>query len=471
MVGVAEPEETMSQGEVEPSLLLQSNDQLQKSNTQHPFSTLGRQSSIYSLTLDEFQHTLCESGKNFGSMNMDEFLTSIWTAEENQANNTNTTTQHHTNNSDNNNHSSSYNNGHGGGAAAAAELLSLSEVTADEVGLASQPSLTRQGSLTLPSPLCRKTVEEVWSEIHNKGRHQDDQQKQRKSTSATTRTPNPHISVGDGARNSEFTPRQPTFGEMTLEDFLVKAGVVREPAPLTTVAPTPTQSQKSQQYGMYRNNSSGAGPSFVNRVAGTSNATVGGGGGGISAYPSTVAFGDSSVFAGNGSRNGAYTQPPPPPGVCYGGRGGNGGGGYAGAAQAPMGLAAPMSPVSSDGMCGSQVENSGNQFGLDMGGLRGRKRILDGPVEKVVERRQRRMIKNRESAARSRARKQAYTVELEAELNQLREENAHLKQALEELERKQKQQYFDEMKLKVQTRVSIAKETLRVFRRHLSCPL
>lgn len=38
--------------------------------------------------------------------------------------------------------------------------------------------------------------------------------------------------------------------------------------------------------------------------------------------------------------------------------------------------------------------------------LRGRKRMVDGPVEKVVERRQRRMIKNRESAARSRARKQ-----------------------------------------------------------------
>jgi len=37
------------------------------------------------------------------------------------------------------------------------------------------------------------------------------------------------------------------------------------------------------------------------------------------------------------------------------------------------------------------------------------------------------MIKNRESAARSRARKQAYTVELEAELNHLKEENARLK--------------------------------------------
>ncbi|CAF2379443.1 unnamed protein product [Brassica napus] len=53
----------------------------------HPFTSLGRQSSIYSLTLDEFQHALCENGKNFGSMNMDEFLVSIWNAEENNNNN------------------------------------------------------------------------------------------------------------------------------------------------------------------------------------------------------------------------------------------------------------------------------------------------------------------------------------------------------------------------------------------------
>ncbi|KAF2300805.1 hypothetical protein GH714_015950 [Hevea brasiliensis] len=68
-----------------------------------------------------------------------------------------------------------------------------------------------------------------------------------------------------------------------------------------------------------------------------------------------------------------------------------------------------------------------------------KKRIIDGPPEVVVERRQRRMIKNRESAARSRARKQAYTVELELELNQLKEENAKLKQ-LEEIEQNRKEE-------------------------------
>ncbi|KAJ0790430.1 putative transcription factor bZIP family [Helianthus annuus] len=45
--------------------------------------------------------------------------------------------------------------------------------------------------------------------------------------------------------------------------------------------------------------------------------------------------------------------------------------------------------------------------------VRGRR---SGTVEKVVEQRQRRLIKNRESAARPRARKQAYTMELEAEV-------------------------------------------------------
>jgi ABA responsive element binding factor len=67
-------------------------------------------------------------------------------------------------------------------------------------------------------------------------------------------------------------------------------------------------------------------------------------------------------------------------------------------------MVAPLSPASSDGMV-TNFDNSGNQFGMDIGGM-GRKRIIDGPVERVVERRQRRMIKNRESAARSRARKQ-----------------------------------------------------------------
>ncbi|KAF0909729.1 hypothetical protein E2562_000060 [Oryza meyeriana var. granulata] len=48
-------------------------------------------------------------------------------------------------------------------------------------------------------------------------------------------------------------------------------------------------------------------------------------------------------------------------------------------------------------------------------------------AEKTVERRKKRMIKNRESAARSRARKQAYTNELENKISRLEEENKRLR--------------------------------------------
>lgn len=50
-----------------------------------------------------------------------------------------------------------------------------------------------------------------------------------------------------------------------------------------------------------------------------------------------------------------------------------------------------------------------------------------------VDRRHKRMMKNRESASRSRARKQAYTNELELEVAHLAEENVKLKQLNEEL--------------------------------------
>ncbi|PON60238.1 Basic-leucine zipper transcription factor [Parasponia andersonii] len=66
-------------------------------------------------------------------------------------------------------------------------------------------------------------------------------------------------------------------------------------------------------------------------------------------------------------------------------------------------------------------------YGNGSGGSgRGKRKVVEAPLDKATEQKQRRMIKNRESAARSRERKQAYTVELESLVTQLEEENARL---------------------------------------------
>lgn len=317
---------------------LQSSQQQAKNEA----SSLGRQSSIYSLTLDEFQHTLSESGKNFGSMNMDEFLNSIWTAEENQA----------------------QAQGQQGMSSSMLPTTNGGSTTLQETKgvITKQPSLPRQGSLTIPEPLCRKTVDQVWSEIHDKDQH-----------------------AAHSAHIQNTTHKQTTFGEMTLEDFLVRAGVVREQ---NYAAPAPPQ---QPSFGMFQNSSHPAMAVGV-AAAGVSNNVAG-------YQPLQSRVGEAQGYSKRGN---GYPQPSPPAG--YGGRLGNGSGGGFGLG---MGMGSPVSPLS-DGMGTSQVDG-GNQYGME-GTRGGRKRNMDGPVEKVVERRQRRMIKNRESAARSRARKQVIMI-------------------------------------------------------------
>ena len=67
---------------------------------------------------------------------------------------------------------------------------------------------------------------------------------------------------------------------------------------------------------------------------------------------------------------------------------------------------------------------AGCHFGLSASGGGSRRAVVQPAVG--GDRRQRRMVKNRESAARSRARKQAHTNEMEQELEQLRRENRML---------------------------------------------
>uniref|UniRef100_A0A166ES85 BZIP domain-containing protein n=1 Tax=Daucus carota subsp. sativus TaxID=79200 RepID=A0A166ES85_DAUCS len=69
---------------------------------------------------------------------------------------------------------------------------------------------------------------------------------------------------------------------------------------------------------------------------------------------------------------------------------------------------------------------------------------LDDPVEKAAARK----IRNRESAARTRARRQAYTCDLEEKLRVLNEKNSRLRQDLETMDRRKKQEsesYFHDV--------------------------
>ncbi|OEL23094.1 ABSCISIC ACID-INSENSITIVE 5-like protein 7 [Dichanthelium oligosanthes] len=307
---------------------------------------LARQGSVYSLTFDEFQSALGGAGKDFGSMNMDELLRSIWTAEETHA-------------------------------VAAANASAASAAAADH---AARASIQRQGSLTLSRTLSQKTVDEVWRDIMFFGGPSA------APAEAAAAPPSP-------------AQRQQTLGEVTLEEFLVRAGVVREdmtappPVPPVPLA-TPPQPPPPQPPMLFPHSNV-----FAPLVP-------------------PLPFGNALVPGAVGPGDGAA-----PPAVS------------------------PVRPIMSNGF--------GKMEGGDLsslspspvpyvfnGGLRGRKAPA---MEKVVERRQRRMIKNRESAARSRQRKQAYMMELEAEVAKLKDLNEELHKKQVEMLEKQKNEVLERM--------------------------
>ncbi|CAN6478621.1 unnamed protein product [Victoria cruziana] len=438
---------------------------------------LPRQSSIYSLTLDEFQSGL---GKDFGSMNMDEFLKSVCFAEDTQ------------------------------GFSAPVDAQE-----GNSGSLGRQLSLQRQGSLTLPRTLSLKTVDEVFKDMFKEG----------VEPSGNVNTPLPQ--------------RQQTFGEMTLEEFLVRAGVVREGAQsavssglllgnygtsmagngttplqsdiglvlgfgqseqtngslssmryqglgdpsagnmatlegIRSQPPQPPQLQQQQQQLPWLNNQYNQTPVFQQPkpqdnqlfqkqpvIGFTPSVQI----------PDNVDMKSQSIgsglslsqvgnIAGNGvqvgsagivgiadSKAGIAVVTSASNGFMKGSI--QGGGGISvtnlGAPAVAVTTASRVSPLSSEVVNKSDGDNSSLSpvpytFG---GGLRGRKG--GGPLEKVVERRQRRMIKNRESAARSRARKQAYTMELEAEVAKLKDENMKLQKKQAEMVEMQKAQVLEKL--------------------------
>ncbi|XP_054800056.1 ABSCISIC ACID-INSENSITIVE 5-like protein 2 [Prosopis cineraria] len=289
-------------------------------------SSLARQGSLYNLTLDEVQNQLGNLAKPLGSMNLDELLKSVWTAEAGQG--------------------------------------QASGLDSPSGQLASESSLNRQGSLTLSGDLSKKTVEEVWKDILEK-----------KS-----------INLDRKAQG-----RQPTLGEMTLEDFLLKAGVAAE-------------------------------------SLNTKNDAV------MSGVDSNVAS------MQNMSQHAHWLQYQLPPvqqpsqhplqnqhNIMAGF--------MAGPAIQPSFPVSVLDPTYSETMV--NMSPSSLMGTMSDSQASGRKRLASGDgAEKTVERRQKRMIKNRESAARSRARKQAYTNELEIKVKRLEMENERLRRLhMQEMER------------------------------------
>jgi len=338
---------------------------------------LARQSSLYSLTFDELQSTLGEPGKDFGSMNMDELLKNIWTAEDTQA-----------------------------------FMTTTSSVAAPGPSgfVPGGNGLQRQGSLTLPRTLSQKTVDEVWKYLNSK-------------------------EGSNGNTGTDALERQQTLGEMTLEDFLLRAGVVKEDN---------TQQNENSSSGFYANNGAaglefGFGQPNQNSISfnGNNSSMI------MNQAPGLGLKVGGTMQQQQQPHQQQLQQPHQrlPPTIFP--------------KQANVTFAAPVNMVnrglfetSADGPANSNMGGAGgtvtatspgtssaenNTWSSPVPYVFGRGRRSNTGLEKVVERRQKRMIKNRESAARSRARKQAYTLELEAEIESLKLVNQDLQKKQAEI--------------------------------------
>ncbi|XP_047316366.1 bZIP transcription factor 23 [Impatiens glandulifera] len=360
---------------------------------------LARQNSVYSLTFDEFQSTMGGIGKDFGSMNMDELLKNIWSAEEMQS-------------------------------------MAGSSGGVQESNGVYGGSLQRQGSLTLPRTLSLRTVDEVWRDMSKEyGMGKD----------GVT------VAAADG---SKMNQRQVTLGEVTLEEFLVRAGVVKEDNQLvgnpnnnvgfygdfTHQNNNPCSTlglglgfQQSSNNGIHdggNNNQTANLPLNINGARLTQQQFL------LPKQPNMVFATPMSMPMTNGNHLGSPSR-------------------INGNLMGMVGVGANSVTVANGSPAGLSSDGIGKSNGdsssvspvpyVFNGSLRGRK--CSNAVEKVVERRQRRMIKNRESAARSRARKQAYTMELEAEVAKLKEENEQLRKKQAEILEMQKNQAKEMMNM------------------------
>ncbi|KAI3667077.1 hypothetical protein L6452_42120 [Arctium lappa] len=294
--------------------------------TQHPKSDgFSKQEALYNLTLDEVQHQLGDLGKPVSSMNLDEILKSVWTAET-EAN------------------------------------VGMSSSGAGPLQHTHFASATRHSTLDFST---NKTVDELWQDI---------QQKKKKKKKKDDNNHNLD------SRKAGQQGKQPTLGEMTLEDFLAKAGIV-------------TKSSEEKN-----NLAAVVGPDSIALPH-------------QDISPQWMQFQIPPIQQQHVFMPTHHQLQPPLPTTS------------ATANQI-------MDPAYSE----TQITMSPSPLMSTLSDTQtpGRKRAASGDVmEKTVERRQKRMIKNRESAARSRARKQAYTHELENKVSRLEEENERLKREKE----------------------------------------
>ncbi|XP_030450275.1 bZIP transcription factor 46-like isoform X2 [Syzygium oleosum] len=364
---------------------------------------LSRQPSVYALTFNEFQSTWGGLTKDFGSINMDELLKNIWTAEDSQLQLQAT--------------APSIIGGEGGG----------------QVG-----NLLRKGSLTLSRTLSQKTVDEVWRDLFKETED---------------------VKEGSGGRGDINLPqRQRTLGEMTLEEFLVRAGIVREG---TQMMARPSDNGFHGEISRFTSNgltssvAAGNNDIFFSKPAGSPLDFIGTRPSQLQQQPqpqpleppaslfpkpenvpfaSSVHLANTAHIASPGSRDTI--------GIAHSSLNKTfvhsdaiQAGGHLG--QTGFAVGSPANLVSPDAISNNSADVSSLSpvpyaFG------RGRK--SKDVLEKAVERRHKRMIKNRESAARSRARKQAYNLELEAEIARLKKINQELLRKQAEVKEMQKDQ-------------------------------
>ncbi|XP_060216822.1 ABSCISIC ACID-INSENSITIVE 5-like protein 7 isoform X1 [Lycium barbarum] len=289
-------------------------------------------------------------------------------------------------------------------------------------------NLQRQGSLTLPRTLSQKTVDEVWKDFQKETVNAND---------------------GSGTGGLNFGQGQSTLGEMTLEDFLVRAGAVREDMQPTGYSNDVTFTQPSNNNIAFQQATQNPGQ-LSNQIAGNNIFNV------VSTTSSqqkpqlplfpkqtTVEFASPMQLGQLASRGTRAPMSNP----------------TANTSSIMQGGVMSMAPVKG-GSPGNLDTSSVSPSPYAACGEGGRGRRSCTSFEKVVERRRKRMIKNRESAARSRDRKQAYTLELEAEVAKLKEIKEELQKKQAEFIEKQKNQLLEKMNMPWENKLICLRRTV-----------